>query len=155
MDPKVVREHRQRVIDELERIDKARQALLAMLKADDEWIALDASGEPYEPVSKNGKAHADPVYITHEIAALRVLASLRGGSMHTKELWPRMQDRGAISNAKNPVASVDFLMHQLYVDGIVARVAPRTYSITEQGLDYLSAQEQDIKALTESGEVAE
>jgi hypothetical protein len=122
-----VRRHRQQVADALAKIDREREQLIAMLKADDEWLVLSA------PSSKNGSIERVPSKVTHEEAALTVLADAHGGAMHSKEIWPRMSAMGATSKSDDPVSSVDLTMHALRKEGLVEKTDARTHRITAKG----------------------
>jgi hypothetical protein len=142
LNEKTVREHRKSVADAIALIEKSRQPLIAMLKADDEWLAINApsNGKQHGDVGKAGVHRND---LTHEEAALIVLGDHLGSMLTTKELWPRMKIAGATSDAKDPISSVDYTLHHMMKKGLTEKVGPRTYRLTSKGQDALNQLKRD------------
>jgi hypothetical protein len=108
------------VIKDIEVLDKRREILRKILSAYEELDSLAAVGaKPQKNRTKGVRSLRG--------AVLEVLQKAEG-PLTTKEIWRRVQDLGAETDAHNPVAVVDLTVYQLKRTGEpVKKVGPATW----------------------------
>ncbi len=111
-----VRDRLAQVRETLANLDRQREVLLDMLRADERWLTLNASnGEPLPlgieppnvvpPRSKGGPSLMS--------AIARILYEAHGTPMHVKELWKRAQAMNAVTRADSPLSATDVSCYNL------------------------------------------
>jgi len=131
MDEQMVREHIGEIRERLKTIETEREVLLTLLRGYEGWLRLYSNGAAGAqlPLLAPTVTQTAPKRVSFRGAIRQVLKAARGEPLHVKEIWLRVQELGAHTRSKDPVAAIDFTCYSF--KGAIKKVAPRTWRWVE------------------------
>ena len=131
MNEQDVREQLGELKEFLKRLDEQREVVASLVRGDEGWLRLFGSTNGQSvvqftlPSMDEQRSNRPKGKISLRQAVREIVKGALGEPIHAKEIWLRAQALGAISQAKNPVATIDLTAYS--ITGM-KKVAPRTWA---------------------------
>lgn len=138
MDQDAVRSQLREVQEALKRNDEERDILVSLIHGLEGWLRLHGTAPvvtlplptmvvPTEATGRRSSRVKGTISLRQ--AVQDVLKEAQGAPLHVKEILRRAQERGAVTESRDPQSVIDFVTYGLKTrDGApVEKVAPRTW----------------------------
>ncbi|MBX3031465.1 MAG: hypothetical protein KF809_15065 [Chloroflexi bacterium] len=132
MDQDAIRRHLELARSELEQLDRERDALLAMVHADEELLRLRGASQ-----GSLGLVDDEPVVTPPPTSTvkgpsfrgtlLRVIQDAHGAPLHETEILRRVRAAGADTKGRDPLSVTDLMCYSLAKRYPIVKVAARTW----------------------------
>ncbi|MGH7487339.1 MAG: hypothetical protein ACREMY_17325 [bacterium] len=139
MDAKTARAHLTDVQAQLARNEDEHEVLVNLARGYEGWLRLNPDNSAAQPPQMSLTFQPEPANRSEPKgsrsfrgAILQVIKDARGEPISTREILPRALALGAITESKNPLGTVDLMVHSLtkIKHPVIEKVGPRLWRYT-------------------------